>query len=451
VGDVIEIFPAHKSDSFWKISMFGDEIENISEIGYPSREKIQSLNEIKIFSNSHYVSTKDVLNRAIVKIQTDLQIRLRDLEAQGKLLEGQRLEQRVSYDLEMLQSTGFCSGIENYSRYLTEREPGNPPPTLIEYLPENSLLVVDESHVSVPQIRGMYLGDRARKQNLTDYGFRLPSCLDNRPLKFEEWDFFRPQTIYLSATPGEFEITRADKRLVEQLIRPTGILDPVCVVKPCDNQIDDLMAEIQKTTQLGYRTLVTTLTKKMAEQLTEYLGENGVKVAYMHSDTETLDRIEIIRALKAGDFDVLVGINLLREGLDIPECALVAILDADKEGYLRSKTALIQTIGRAARNVDGRVILYADRITKSMKEALDETERRRAIQHEYNVKHNITPKSILRQKSPEKPLETVVATVDKREAKKQIALLEKKMHEAVDNLLFEEAARCRDEIKTLLN
>ncbi|MDR1476383.1 MAG: excinuclease ABC subunit UvrB [Holosporales bacterium] len=449
IGDVIEIFPAHKSDVFWKLSFFGDELEEISEIAYPSRKKQKSLNEIKIFSNSHYVSTKEVLNRAIREIQTDLKIRLRELEDQEKLLEKQRLEQRVTFDIEMLQSTGFCSGIENYSRYLTGRKPGEPPPTLIEYLPENSLLIVDESHVSVPQIRGMYLGDRARKQNLSNYGFRLPSCLDNRPLKFEEWDFFRSQTIYMSATPGMFELERAGKdHIVEQLIRPTGILDPICIVKPCDNQIDDLLCEIKKSTHDGYRTLITTLTKKMAEQLTEYLSENGINVTYMHADTDTLDRIEIIRALKAGEFDVLVGINLLREGLDIPECALIVILDADKEGYLRSKTALIQTIGRAARNVDGRVILYADRITNSMKEALDETSRRRVIQDEYNRNHGIVPKSIV--KLPEKERETVPPmgsnSNDTVNTKKQIALLEKLMLEAADNLLFEEAAKYRDQI-----
>jgi excinuclease ABC subunit B len=384
-------------------------------------------------------------------IQKDLDVRLKELEEQGKLLEKQRLEQRVSYDLDMLQSTGFCSGIENYSRYLTGRDPGQPPPTLIEYLPENSLLIVDESHVSVPQIRGMYLGDRSRKQNLSDYGFRLPSCMDNRPLKFEEWDHFRPQTIFMSATPGEFELKLAGAdHTVEQLIRPTGILDPICVVKPCDDQIDDLIAEIQKTSEKGFRTLVTTLTKKMAEHLTEYLSENKIRVAYIHSDTDTLDRIEIIGALKSGEFDVLVGINLLREGLDIPECALVAILDADKEGSLRSKTALIQTIGRAARNVEGRVVLYADRMTRSMLEALNETGRRRAVQHEYNTKNNIVPKSISKQKST-KQQATIQndSKTDRQDLEKEIKVLEKKMREAADSLLFEEAAVCRDQLKKL--
>lgn len=450
-GETIEIFPAHKSDSFWKISFFGDEIEEITEIEYPSMKKVCKLGEVKIFSNSHYVATVDVINRAIVEIEKDLQMRLKELEHDGKLLEKQRLEQRVLFDVEMMRTTGTCSGIENYSRYLTGRKPGEPPPTLLEYLPEDAILIVDESHVTVPQVRGMFLGDRSRKQNLSDYGFRLPSCMDNRPLKFEEWDFFRPQTIFLSATPGEFELTRAGKNhIVEQLIRPTGILDPICEVKPTENQIDDLMFQIQETTKKGYRTLVTTLTKKMAEHLTEYLSENGINVTYMHSDTDTLDRIEIIRALKAGEFDVLVGINLLREGLDIPECALIAILDADKEGYLRSKTALIQTIGRAARNTEGRVILYADKITKSMKEALDETERRRKIQNEYNIEHGITPKSITKSSTVQLPYkEAKPVTSSPKDVKKQIAQLEKKMQEAVENLLFEEAAKYRDEIAAL--
>jgi excinuclease ABC subunit B len=449
LGDVIEIFPAHKSDIFWKLSFFGDELETITEIEYPSRKKLRSLSEVKIFSNSHYVSTKEVLNKAIRNIQIDLQIRTAELEAKGKLVERHRLEQRVMYDLEMLQSTGFCNGIENYSRYLTGRQPGEPPPTLIEYLPEDSLLIVDESHVSVPQIRGMYLGDKARKLNLSEYGFRLPSCMDNRPLKFEEWDFFRPQSIFLSATPGEFELARSgEENTVEQLIRPTGILDPICVVKPCENQIDDLLAEIQNVTQKGFRALVTTLTKKMAEQLTEYLSEHGVHVTYMHADTETLDRIEIIRALKAGEFDVLVGINLLREGLDIPECALVAILDADKEGFLRSKTTLIQTIGRAARNIEGRVIMYADKITGSMKEALEETQRRRDIQDAHNKAHNITPRSIVKNNNQAK-IDLSGNTDETKEgatSEAQLAELESKMMEAAENLLFEEAAKYRDQL-----
>jgi excinuclease ABC subunit B len=445
-GDIIEIFPSHLSDKYWRISFFGDEIENISEIEFPSRHKLKTLSNIKIFSNSHYVTTKEIVNRAIVEIRKDLQIRLRELEELEKIVERQRLEQRVLYDIEMMMATGTCSGLENYSRYLSGRLPGEPPPTLLEYFPEDSLMVVDESHVSIPQIRGMYLGDRSRKSNLSEYGFRLPSCMDNRPLRFEEWDKFRAHTIYMSATPGEFEVLRSGECIVEQLIRPTGIIDPACSVRPCENQIDDLMDEIRKTREKGYRTLVTTLTKKMAETLTEYLSENGIEVAYMHSDTETLDRIEIIRGLKAGDFDVLVGINLLREGLDIPECGLVAILDADKEGFLRSKTALVQTIGRAARNVDSHVILYADNMTKSMQYALSETERRRQIQSEYNEKHGITPRSIVKSKTEPVRDTTVVTTNKNINVKKQIALLEKKMLEASENLLFEEAARYRDAI-----
>jgi excinuclease ABC subunit B len=467
-GETIEIFPSHLSDRFWKISFFGDEIEEISEVLFPSREKVAKLNSIRIFSNSHYVVSKDIINRAINEIKIDLAKRLAEFEALGKFVERQRLEQRVMYDLEMLITTGYCSGIENYSRYLSGRAPGEPPPTLIEYLPEDAILIVDESHVSVPQVRGMYLGDRARKYNLSEYGFRLPSCMDNRPLKFEEWNDFRPHTIYLSATPNEFEINIADGHIVEQLVRPTGILDPLCHVRPTENQIDDLMNEIQKTKDKGFRTLVTTLTKKMAETLTDYLSEHGVDVTYMHADTETLDRIEIIRGLKAGDFDVLVGINLLREGLDIPECAFVAILDADKEGFLRSRTSLVQTIGRAARNTESQVVLYADKMTKAMSEALSETERRRRIQMEFNEKHGIVPKSIV----PKSVMVSVmgksaaeqeaVATARSSERRKKsrtrndimeleqkIASLEKKMLEASENLQFETAMKYRDEIKIL--
>lgn len=445
-GDTIELFPSHMADKYWRISFFGDEIDGIFEIEFPSMKKLRSMGSVRIFSNSHYIATSEILHRAIQEIQHDLQIRLKELEEMGKIIEKQRLEQRVMYDIEMLSATGMCSGIENYSRYLSGRQPGEPPPTLLEYLPEDALLIVDESHVSVPQIRGMYLGDRARKMNLSEYGFRLPSCMDNRPLKFEEWNHFRPHTIYLSATPGDFEITNAGEHIVEQLIRPTGIVDPVCEVRPCENQIDDLMNEIKKTTEKGYRTLVTTLTKKMAETLTEYLSENGINVAYMHADTETLDRIEIIKGLKAGEFDVLVGINLLREGLDIPECGLVAILDADKEGFLRSRTSLVQTIGRAARNTDSHVVLYADHITKSMSQALSETERRRNIQIKYNEENNITPTSIVSRKTPVLPYKKTVSNSD---SSKQIAELEKKMMEASENLRFEEAAEYRDQIQKL--
>ena len=449
-GDAIEIFPSHFENKFWRISFFGDEIESISEIEFSSRKKLRNLYKIKVYSNSHYIATSAIIQKAVIEIRKDLQVRIKELTELGKIVEKQRLEQRVLYDIEMMQSTGTCSGIENYSRYLSGRLQGEPPPTLFEYFPQDSLLVVDESHVSVPQIRGMYLGDRSRKNNLSEYGFRLPSCMDNRPLKFEEWDELRPSTIFLSATPGEFEILRSKDNITEQLIRPTGIIDPLCIVRSTENQIDDLMNEIQKTVNLGFRILVTTLTKKMAETLTDYLSEHGVKVSYMHADTQTLDRIEIIRGLKAGDFDVLIGINLLREGLDIPECALVAILDADKEGYLRSKTALVQTIGRAARNIEGRVILYADVITRSMKEALLETERRRKIQEEYNVKNNIIPKSITikteKKIKQDNFKEKNIQVFDKF---KKIAELEKKMKESAENLLFEEAAKYRDEIKKL--
>ncbi len=397
--NIIEIFPAHQSDTFWKLKFLGDTLENISEMRYPSHHQIRAPNEIKIFPNSLYAVPSEMVNKAIGQILIDLKNRLKELKKLGKLIEKERLEQKVLHDIELIRATGICPGIENYSRYFTGRITGEPPPTFFEYLPKDSLLIVDESHVSVPQIQGMFLSDRARKQTLVDYGFRLPSCMDNRPLKFEEWDYFRPQTIFLSATPGEFEITRSGKdHIVEQLIRPTGILDPLCVVRPRTNQLADLIQQIKKTISIGFRTLVTTLTKKMAKDITEYLLKNGIKVSYMHSETESLDRIEIIKALKSGEIDVLVGINLLREGLDIPECTLIAILDADKEGYLRSKTALMQTIGRVSRNVKGRVVMYADRITNSMKNVLDEVERRRKIQNAFNIKNHIIPTSIV--KSP---------------------------------------------------
>lgn len=443
-GDVIELFPAHVSNSFWKISFFGNEIDGISEVGFPSYSKLKDLNSIKVFSNTHHIASKKVIERAIGEIRVDLEKRLKEFEERGKLVEKQRLEQRVSFDIEMLEISGSCSGIENYSRYLTGRQPGEPPPTLLEYLPKDALMVVDESHVSVPQVRGMFNGDRARKLNLSEHGFRLPSCMDNRPLKFEEWDMIRPQTIFLSATPSEFELVRSGLNKVEQIIRPTGVLDPICIVKPTENQIDDLMDEIKNTTSKGYRTLVTTLTKKMAETLTEYLSEHGIKVSYMHSDTETLDRVEIIKGLKQGEVDVLVGINLLREGLDIPECALVAILDADKEGFLRSKTSLVQTIGRAARNIEGKVILYADRITESMKYALGETERRRTLQEEYNKTYGITPKST--KSSVE--INTYKTESHEKDLKKLSKMeLERRMNEAAENLNFEEAAMYRDLIR----
>ncbi|MGB1149780.1 MAG: excinuclease ABC subunit UvrB, partial [Alphaproteobacteria bacterium] len=379
-GDSIEIFPAHLEDRAWRLSLFGDEIEGIWEIDPLTGEKTAELEKARLYANSHHVTPKPTIMQAVKQIKTDLGLRLEELESEGKLLEAQRLQQRCTFDLEMMEATGVCAGIENYSRYLTGRAPGEPPPTLFEYLPDDALLIVDESHVSVPQIGAMFKGDRARKVTLSDYGFRLPSCQDNRPLKFEEWDAMRPQTVYVSATPNTWELERTGGVFAEQVIRPTGLLDPPCLIRPTDNQVDDLIAECQETVAAGYRVLVTTLTKRMAEDLTDYLNEAGLKVRYIHADVDTLERIEIIRDLRLGVYDVLVGINLLREGLDMPEVSLVAILDADKEGFLRSERSLIQTIGRAARNVNGTAILYADRITESMKKAIGETERRRAKQ-----------------------------------------------------------------------
>jgi excinuclease ABC subunit B len=460
-GDTLELFPAHLEDRAWRVSFFGDEIESIQEFDPLTGQKTADLKSVKVYANSHYVTPKPTLAQAVKGIREELRWRLDELDKAGRLLEAQRLAQRTQFDLEMIEATGACAGIENYSRYLTGRKPGEPPPTLFEYLPDNALVFVDESHVTVPQIGGMYRGDFRRKATLAEYGFRLPSCMDNRPLRFEEWDLMRPQTVCVSATPGGWELNRTGGVFAEQVIRPTGLIDPPVEVRPARSQVDDLLGEVREVAQKGYRSLVTTLTKRMAEDLTEYLHEHGVRVRYMHSDVETLERIEIIRDLRLGAFDVLVGINLLREGLDIPECALVAILDADKEGFLRSETSLIQTIGRAARNVDGKVILYADHVTGSMERAMAETGRRREKQVEYNTANGITPESIKR--SIHDILDSVYerdhVRVDTGLAEEgagighnfeaHLADLQKRMLDAAGNLEFEEAARLRDEIRRL--
>ena len=460
-GDSLEIFPSHYEDSAWRVTFFGDDIEEIVEFDPLTGKKAASLGSIRIYANSHYVTPGPTMKQAADAIRFELNERLKELQAEGRLLEAQRLEQRTNFDLEMIGATGSCAGIENYSRFLTGRLPGEPPPTLFEYLPENALLFVDESHQTIGQINGMARGDHRRKITLAEYGFRLPSCIDNRPLRFNEWEVMRPQTVYVSATPGAWEMEQTGGVFAEQVIRPTGLIDPPIEVKPIEAQVDDLVYEAKETAKKGYRTLVTTLTKRMAEDLTEYLHEAGMKVRYMHSDVETLERIELIRDLRLGVYDVLVGINLLREGLDIPECGLVAILDADKEGFLRSETSLIQTIGRAARNVEGKVILYADRITGSMERAMAETARRREKQEAYNLEHGITPATIKRnisdivghlssrdQVTVETGIEDVSHMVG-HNLRAYIEDLEKKMRKAASDLEFEEAGRLRDEIRSL--
>ena len=460
-GDALEIFPAHLDDRAWRLSFFGDDLESITEFDPLTGEKIQALDQVRVYANSHYVTPKPTINQAVISIKKELRQRLDQLVGDGKLLEAQRLEQRTNFDIEMLEATGVCNGIENYSRYLTGRAPGEPPPTLFEFIPDHALVFADESHVSIPQIGGMYKGDYRRKFTLAEHGFRLPSCMDNRPLKFEEWDAMRPQTVYVSATPAGWELEQTGGVFTEQVIRPTGLLDPKIEIRPVEMQVDDLLDEVRKVAQDGFRTLCTTLTKRMAEDLTEYMHEQGIRVRYMHSEIDTIERIEILRDLRLGAFDVLIGINLLREGLDIPECGLVAILDADKEGFLRSETSLVQTIGRAARNVNGRVIMYADRITGSMERAMGETQRRREKQHAYNLKHDITPATV--KKNVEDILagmykgdtdqSRVTATIDAPLSGSNLRTvlegMRTDMRKAAENLEFEEAARLRDEVKRL--
>jgi len=460
-GDVLELWPAHLEDRAWRLSFFGEELEAITEFDPLTGQKTDTFDQIRVYANSHYVTPKPTMKQAIEGIKKELRIRLDQLVNEGKLLEAQRLEQRTKFDLEMLEATGVCNGIENYSRYLTGRAPGEPPPTLFEFIPDNAIVFADESHVSVPQIGAMYKGDYRRKFTLAEHGFRLPSCMDNRPLKFEEWDAMRPQSVFVSATPASWELEQSGGVFSEQVIRPTGLLDPQVEIRPVEMQVDDLLDEVRRVAADGYRTLVTTLTKRMAEDLTEYMHEQGIKVRYMHSDIDTIERIEILRDLRLGAFDVLIGINLLREGLDIPECGLVAILDADKEGFLRSETSLIQTIGRAARNADGRVILYADRMTGSMERALAETDRRREKQIAYNEAHGITPQTIKKNVDDvlsglykgDVDMNRVTANIDKPLVGANLAAhlesLRADMRKAAENLEFEEAARLRDEVKRL--
>ena len=455
-GENLEIFPSHLEDRAWRLSLFGDKLEKIEEFDPLTGDQVRELSLVKVYANSHYITPKPTIEQAVINIKKELEVTLKKHKSENKLLEAQRLEERTKFDLEMIEATGSCAGIENYSRFLSGRKPGEPPPTLFEYFPDNTLIFVDECHVTVPQLNGMYKGDRSRKSTLAEYGFRLPSCMDNRPLKFEEWDLMRTQTVFVSATPGPWELEQTKGKYIDQVIRPTGLIDPPVEIRPAKNQVDDLMHECKKVVEKNHRVLVTTLTKKMAEDLTEYLHENGVKVRYLHSDIDTLERIEIMRDLRMGVFDVLVGINLLREGLDIPECALVGILDADKEGFLRSETSLIQTIGRAARNIEGKVILYADKETKSIKKAIEETDRRRSIQLAYNKKHKIDAKSV------KKEISDILESVYEKDyvkisegsnvggnLKKHLKALDKKMKESASNLEFEEAAKIRDEIRKL--
>ncbi len=460
-GDSLEVWPAHLDDRAWRFSFFGNDLESITEFDPLTGHKTDAFDKIRIYANSHYVTPRPTMQQAIQGIRKELILRLKQLQDEGKLLEAQRLEQRCTFDLEMLEATGVCNGIENYSRYLTGRAPGEPPPTLFEFIPDNAIVFADESHVSVPQIGGMFKGDYRRKFTLAEHGFRLPSCMDNRPLKFEEWDAMRPQSVFVSATPAHWEMEQTGGVFTEQVIRPTGLVDPMIEIRPVSMQVDDLLDEVRKVALAGYRSLVTTLTKRMAEDLTEYMHEQGIRVRYMHSDIDTLERIEILRDLRLGAFDVLIGINLLREGLDIPECGLVAILDADKEGFLRSETSLIQTIGRAARNVDGRVIMYADRITGSMERAMRETDRRREKQVAYNLEHGITPQTIRKNIDDvlsglykgDTDMARVTAKIDKPLVGANLAAhldaMRTQMRKAAENLEFEEAARLRDEVKRL--
>ena len=459
LGDVIEVFPSHLEDKAWRIDLFGEEVDSITEFDPLTGHKLNNLINIKLYSNSHYITNRPTLDQAIIKIKNDLEIRIKEFKKDKKLIEAQRIEERTNFDIEMMEISGTCAGIENYSRYLTGRLPGKAPPTLFEYLPNDTILFVDESHVTIPQINGMYKGDFSRKSNLAEFGFRLPSCKDNRPLKFEEWDKMRPETVFVSATPSNWEMEQTHGEFIEQVIRPTGLVDPVCKIKPATNQIDDVIYECRNTIKTGYRCLITVLTKKMAEDLAEYMNDLGLKVQYMHSDIDTLERIEIIQNLRKGNFDILVGINLLREGLDIPECALVAICDADKEGFLRSHRSLIQTIGRAARNINGKVILYADKITNSIETALKETERRRNKQIKWNKENNIEPKSIIKDINniidldikDEGHKEKTILKDSKHNINRYIKELKKEMLQAALELKFERAAQIRDEIKKLEN